>query len=579
MALTDAKVLRVTTALATPLAGKADASVVEALETLVNAVESDLADKQTGHFNLQALSDLQSIPDGGMLVSNGDDQFVILPSSLIGRTVLGGTAEQGRNALDAASAYGLYNATFGLGEVTAEVTDGGSEIYNGAVLTGPMYITTPPGTVGNVSYIRMNWPFDGAAHVGKTFRFRLRLATSATFDRPLLYQMSVATESEANDDRTSTVTSQVDGTQIVITFDYVVQGDETAIRPFVMINPSASAATASAQFFRFTGLSVGVAATNNGLRTAADENIALLRESILSQTILRPTYAETIRVKPSGGDFTTLAAAMAAITDSSVSKQYRVAWHAGATLGTPDFHVPAWTSVICQDPRDDAVISFTNPDNASAETISNTSLLWIDEDGVVIEGGTWQIENGRYVFHWETNGLKPGTEQRLIGLKAVHLGNADAVNNTWVSFSQYACGCGVSGGQVQIVEDCDLRGPGGGFSSHSPNNGQPWENPFRIHISGSRLEATDAANKDLLLKPIAFGPGEARIVGCSYDQIGYFDGEWFGGDPGGSVNTAQIAVYGRGNANLADSGKPTFFNGVVFGNATGKAYAGMFTGI
>lgn len=556
------------TAIAARSAERAEAAAAEAV--------SALSGKQNASPRLQALADVPIIENA--ILIGGDESYELIGTSNVGRTVLAGTAAQARAALDAGAAVDVYNATIGIGDVTEQVTGSGSEVFNGAVLNNPLAITVPSGQVGNVSYIRINWPFNGAAHAGKTFRFRWRLGTSETFDRALIYAFAVATNEQPYVDRTATITTQTVGSQVVVQFDYVVQGDETAIRPFAMIDPAQSNATASNQTFQVAGFSAGVISTNNGILTAADENIALLRESILSQTILRPPYAERITVKPSGGDFTTLSAAIAAVTDSSAAKQYLIAWHAGATIGTPDFHVPAWTSIICQDPRDDAVMSFANPNGASASAITNTSLMWLDEDGIVIEGGTWQITNGRYVFHWETNGSKLDTTQRLIGLKGEHLGNAEAINNEWVSFSQYACGCGVSAGQVQIVEDCDLRGPGGGFSSHSPNGGQPWAVPFRILLSNSRFEATDAANRDLLLKPIALGRGEARIQGCSYDELGYFDGEWIGGDPGSLVNTAQIAVYGSGNANLARNAPPSFFNGLVYGNATGRAYTPRFTG-
>lgn len=546
----------------------------------------------------QALADLGTVAAGGFMFGDGDNRLNVMISTAVGRAVLGGTEEQARIAIGAASSLDLARATLSLGDATADVTDGGSQVLNGGVAAGPMHIIIPAGEVGNTSYIRMAWLFNGSPHAGKTFRFRLRLATSAAFDRALIYQMSVATAGSPNVDRAATISTEVNGTQIVVNFDYVMQGDETAIRPFMMINPAMSTPVAQDQFFRFIDVSARITTTTNAVISVADENMAFreaalfaraqaaidqnaasLRDTILSQTIIRPSYAEIIRVKPSGGHFTTLSAAVAAIGDSAKTKQYKIAWSAGALLGTPDFHVPQWTAIVCQDPRDDAIMSFANPNNASAASIENTSLLWIERDGVVIEGGTWRITNGRYVFHWETNGQRPGTMQRLIGLKAEHVGNADAVNNIWVPFSQYAAGCGVSAGQVQIVEDCDLRGPGGGFSTHSPNGGQPWDAPFRIHISGTRLEATNPAHHDILLKPIALGPGCARLTGCSYDDLGYFASEWVGGDPGATVNCAQIAVTGSGNSNLAGTAKPAFVNGVIYGNAAGKAYAGRFTGL
>jgi len=515
--------------------------------------------------SLQAVSNLPIVED--TFIVGGDGTFNLASPAAV------------RALLDVVNAKeSVALSAFSAGDLVAQVQNAGTEAFNGATIAGPLHIAIPAGQTGKTSYLRPSLPFNGAAHAGKTFRFRMSLGTSSTFTRSLVQQMSVAVSGMPYEDRPSVTSIEYDAGEVIANFDYTVQGDETAIRAFVMINAATTVPTSVPEFFKFAGMTASVLASSDKLLTAGDENAALLRASILSQTILRPAFAETINVRPSGGDFTTLSAAVAAITDSSPAKQYKIAWWAGATLGTPDFHVPAWTSIICQDPRDDAVMTFVNPDNATAGLITNTSLLWIDRDGVVIEGGTWTIKNGRYVFHWETNSQQPNSEQRLINVVAKHLGNADAINNAWVPFSQYAAGCGVSAGQIQRVEDCDLRGPGGGFSSHSPNDGQPWETPFLIELINSRFEATDPAYRDILLKPIAMGPGRASIRGCSYDELGYFAGEWLGGNPGSGVNCAQIAVAGTANTNLARTGRPTFFNGVTFGNAAGQAYAGVFTG-
>ena len=83
---------------------------------------------------------------------------------------------------------------------------------------------------------------------------------------------------------------------------------------------------------------------------------------------------------------------------------------------------------LSRDPQDDALISFSNGTGESAANITNTSLFYISADGVVFEGGSFQITNGRYVFHPETNGVRRDSITRFYGLKATHNGNSTAVN-------------------------------------------------------------------------------------------------------------------------------------------------------
>lgn len=468
------------------------------------------------------------------------------------------------------------------GNLVNQLADFGSSVANGGAISDKFAVTVAPGSTGAGSFIRTRWQRNLAEYVGAQIELKLRVSTSAPFTRTLVPTFQLSTAANPFVVRTPDLETKVVGTEIVYIYRYTVQGDEIALNPYVAINPGQTTVATVAETFTLTGFAASLATSTDPFDTPADYNTDLVKHAVVEEayklTILRPTFAETITVGASGANFTTLSDAVAAIAGSSVRKQYKIAWSASALLGMPNFHIPAFTALVCQDRTDDAILSFANPNDASADAITNTSLAWIDADGVVIDGGTWQITNGRYVFHWETNGNFPDTRQSLLNVVAQHMGNASAVNNAWGIASQVAVGIGMSGGQVVDIENCRLSGPGGGLLAHSPAN-VAWTDPFEVNLKRTRLEGTNASYPDLVIKPIHVGPGRATLSQCSFDALSYTDAEWIGGNPGTGVNTAQIQVTLAGNANLLGTGTPSFNNNITFGAPAGASYSAMKVGI
>ncbi|WP_170828750.1 hypothetical protein, partial [Sphingobium yanoikuyae] len=463
----------------------------------------------------------------------------------------------------------------GTGNIVGRLYEFGQAVANGASFVGEFKISVASGQTGAGSFVRPRWEKSFADYVGAEIELKLRVTKSATFTRQLVPTFQISTAANPFVVRAAILSTTNDGQETIYAYRYTIQGDEVALNPYVWINPGQTDPTGSIETFELDGFAVEFLSNPDRFATAADANIEMVKDEVASEsrkiTILRPTFVDTITVKASGGDFTTISDAIAAIRDASVRRQWKIAWSAGALLGTPDFHIPPFTAIVCQDRRDDAVLSFANPNGASGATIAATSLAWIDQDGIVIDGGTWRITNGRYVFHWETNGDFPDTKQSLINVVAEHLGNAGAGNAGWGIASQVALGIGVSGGQILDIESCSLKGPGGGMLAHSPAN-LDWTEPFDINVMQSRLEATDSGYDDIILKPIRHGPGRTTIRDCSFDSLSYTDAEWIGGDPGTGVNTAQIAVTASGNINLAGTAEPLFDNNIAFGAAAGASY-------
>lgn len=465
--------------------------------------------------------------------------------------------------------------TAGTGNVIDRLDEFGQALANGAVASDEFEITVPSGSAGNGSFFRPRWEHDFSAQAGAGIEVKLRIAKSATFTRQLVPTFQLSTAANPFVVRDANLVTRDDPTETVFIYRYTAQGDEVALNPYVSINPGQTAVTTADEVMSMDGFSVEFVSSVDEFGSPANYNLDMVKDELLGEarafTILRPTFVDTITVKPSGGHFTTISDAIAALSNTSVRQQYQIAWWAGAAIGTPNFHIPAYTAIVCQDRTDDAILSFVNPNDVSADATTNTVLAWIDQDGVVIDGGTWQITNGRYVFHWETNGNYPDTQQALINLVAEHLGNAGAINNAWGIASQVAVGIGVSGGQQLDIRNCRLSGPGGGLLAHSPAN-VDWTTAFEIDIEGTRLEGTNTAYPDLVIKPIRKGPGRVNLTRCAFDALSYTDAEWIGGDPGGGVNTAQIAVTASSVGTLTGAGSPAFQNAIGFGAAAGASY-------
>jgi|GEM_PF-6492105 len=479
----------------------------------------------------------------------------------------------------------MPDLAFGLGDISQSVSGSQSTALNGAAFLtdsagNRIGLSVPNGSTGQNSALYADWPVDGAGNEGQTIRFELNYDVSATFTRTLFMQLSVRTGPSTYVNRTAGVFSTPSAGKRLWVIEYTLQGDELALRPAIVL--TSTGATTGTETILRTSFKAKWQTPASGY-TVAEVNLAAREDMLLGQaaTILTSPFAETI-VVGTGGAFATLSAALDAITDSSVTKQYKIALLGSATLGSPEKHVPPWVSIIAYD-RADVLMEYANANDASAATITNTSTLWLDRDGVVIEGGRWRITNGRYVFHWESNGAYRGATQRAIGVDLEHMGNDAAVNNTWAVGSQYGIGGGLSWGQKALFIDSIARGPGGGLSFHSPNLGGVGYDPFLVDVEGCIIgskaivaSGTYAGEPypDLTAKPIALGPGRFRLRGNSFenDLIAYADGEWPGGNPGAGINTAQIEVAGFGNTPF------TFSNRIQFGSAAGAAYQPRLTG-
>ena len=443
--------------------------------------------------------------------------------------------------------------------------------------------TVPVGGEGGTTLMQVALDLRGlgAMLAGRTVRVSFEMATSDDYAefQPNGATFAVARPSDPNKFLGTPIpkppTQDVsDPNKRYYQFDGLMDGTETVLKPFFRRGPQPPAVTE--QHMLVTDVTLEIVASPSKSLSLLEENLRLgeaLRAAAMKDTVngqisaaILGTGKEVITVGPSGAHFTTLSAAIDAVTGSSVAKQFEILWRAGATLGEPRKVVPPYTWIKAADRNEDAIMSYELPIDAPASTIRNTELLLLYNHMSIIEGGTWRIKNGKYVFHPESGGVHPNTEQRLIGLVAEHLGNLTAINNNLNIGSQFAIACGLSDGQLLKVIDTDASGPGGGFSTHGPNNNQPWWRPWICDLDSSRFRATWAGQFDVRIVALAVGAGRVPLRNCTLETMQLTDDQWIGGPPAPDVNTAQIDI-------IAASCTPfEFTNSIALGALAGRDY-------
>lgn len=311
----------------------------------------------------------------------------------------------------------------------------------------------------------------------------------------------------------------------------------------------------SSMSINLSGVSYSLVDADTG-ETIADTTLDVRVSSILQKSIPsgdNDGYQVTINVKPSGGDFSHPKLALDSITDASATKKYRIAIYPGQYTGYSEWHLKDWVDLVGIGRREEVIISYENPNDASAATIRNTSVFWAARRSN-IKNITVQIKNGRYAIHAESDGQRPNNKFGIYNCAVKHLGNSSATNNDWPIGSQYAVGSGNSPGEVYFIRGSHFEGPGGGFSYHTPGYGMPvsatYSDATGVDVEGCSFKATVPGNASFAIKPIRPGAGDwCRLVGNTFDGfISYTTTEWI--SPDTTTNRAQVYVYGHANTGV-----------------------------
>lgn len=134
-----------------------------------------------------------------------------------------------------------------------------------------------------------------------------------------------------------------------------------------------------------------------------------------------------IYVNPDGSqDFTTIAAALASISDNSNLNRYNI--YITGTFNEYSLQMKDFVNLIGYGPTMSRIIGYLPADSPEA-TIQNTSTIDCDNVDFKLENLYVSIQNGRYAIHSDA-GAQPGNtivkDQKFINVTAEHVGNAEA---------------------------------------------------------------------------------------------------------------------------------------------------------
>lgn len=492
---------------------------------------------------------------------------------------VGGPAEHAQNiayyrgaamarSLAAADAQASY--FFGSGDTLSQTAnaDQANTGTGGATIAGNT-ISIPANTSGRNAIFQRRYSFSGASNAGKRIRLRVVLSTSAVWTRTIAAQLQVRTAA-GDQIRTATITQTVSGTTIIYSLDYTVQGDETMLAPYVIVQNTDVAA--QAESLTLVAIPLYFLTGSPGF-SPADENIAQGQAAIFAQVAAliasAGNYAVTKTVKADGtGDFLHPKLALDAISDATAAKRYNLLIYPGVYDGYAEWHTKDWIDLTGVGRAGDVVIQYALPNDAPAATITNTSTLWWDTI-TNLRNLTVTARNMRYAIHQETNGQRLGLTQSADNCIFIHYGNDAAVNNTWQPGSQAAVGTGSSDGMTAIHINCQFTGPGvTGY--HQPNRGTRTR-PIKFRWENCTMTCTKAGQPAMVFSVLAQGAGDtAELVGCTINgPVWLTDTAWLN-TADTTTNRAQIAIYGHSNTAF------TFVNKITA--APGGDYQPQLTG-
>ena len=409
-------------------------------------------------------------------------------------------------------------------------------------------MTYPSGVAGLNSYAGARVSADVRAQTGAKVRITLVVQQSATFTRNLDLALLVQTES-GETPRAFDFSVVVDGDNRFVHFDYIVQGDELGFAPF--LQSSASTTTASEEWFLIVGAALKFLESARVDATPGDLNVEQQINRAIASNLAR--ISPTITVAQSGGDFTSISAALASINDASERRRYRIQiakrtdgqrWSLSAEITWKD-----WVDLEGSGP-DLVPISFRQANNASLTAIEQNSAFRVHHESI-FRGLDIDVENARYVFHVD-DPSQAGKTVFFDDCRVEHRGNAGArayqtsigadPNAVWASTS--AVGMGTYADTTTTARGSYFKAPTQPFSFHNATSAQ--QGPSFVDLESNVFEATNP-EPSVALQLNSQGSQQrdvCRLVGNKF--IGLIAQEapaFFGADP-------EWFIVGHGNVDV-----------------------------
>ncbi|MBO9717529.1 MAG: hypothetical protein J7507_12155 [Pseudoxanthomonas sp.] len=437
-------------------------------------------------------------------------------------------------------------------EVQVAVANGATVRTSGGRSVG---FTIPSGSTGHLSSMEL-WARISAQRAallaGRKVRVTAGFVTSDGWDRSIAFVAKSYTASGSRQPtRVTTKNVQKALGYRVIEIEYTLTGDETILAPYLQVTTNAT--RSSEHWIQFDSLAVVIAETPAGAVTSSDENerqIALrIAEDLVAQLTAGPVQ---VTAAASGGDFSSAAAANAAITDATKAKRYVVAIAPGTYAGDKNWQTKDYIDFIGAD-AERTTLLLDNPDSTPPATIQNDVPLWLRAENK-LKGVSVIARNARYAIHRDNINYKNRTVV-IEDCHVEHLGNQGArdyqaanggdPNAVWTATN--AWGSGTASGETVIARRSRFRSPGNTWSVH---NNDTFEAPSHNIIERCEIICTSAGGTCIAIQSLGSGVKDvfdisgSKIVGdITYDTKGWL--------PAALVkrpaNRAEWKVTGSGN--------------------------------
>ena len=435
------------------------------------------------------------------------------------------------------------------------------QLFNGATIHyndqgQALGLNVPTGQTGQNSIIQAKFDLRGfgALLAGRTVKITMGFNTSASLARTTSNTFQVNRPGGvANLSTVSASSVQVSTFRRVVTMSAVLDGTETGLWPYSRLN-SPTAAVAD-EFMYMTDFASEITSATSDVLTTLAENAALSANIERAASVVSTTYAVTVTAG-AGKDYATPKLALAAITDASPSKRYKVLLYEG------DYTDIDWFS------KDDVDIIGVNrrlchlkgslPDNVDPTTIQDHQTLWGSTNSL-IANVTISCRNMRYPYHPDvtTPVLAINKTMRFENVSFIHYGNQGAYdyqvglggsgNPSAVWQSTDAFGSGLASGCAVYADNCSFEGVRSGFAIH---NRRDATDGLKVRLRNCLLSAASAAGYALLSQSLSSHQGDSvELLGCELNgDILNTSTPWGQNDLGYQPSRhAELRVYGSGN--------------------------------
>ncbi|WP_091742929.1 hypothetical protein [Phenylobacterium immobile] len=425
-----------------------------------------------------------------------------------------------------------------------------ASVANGAALrndyTGrPIGMTIPAGQTGASSFLQSVLTYDADESVllpGQTLRFTLVAETNADWARTPTITAQVKTVGGTRN-VTPAVRQEQFGTTRIIEFEVACTTNDLWPQPFFQI-PS-GVTTAQDDWIELRAVRMEVVQTADtaqplgAINALQAEKRASRRAADQAASGARGNYGRRFTVAPSGANYTTVAAAFAAVNDARRTKRYEI--KGLGVLNEQGLSTKSFVDFSGDNPARSHLKGYLVGSTALG-TVTNTSQTDVRSDFRAANTRA-SMQGGRYVFHVDFASLVD-CDVVFENVDAEHYGNAEVLayqaangnpSGTGVWTATYPFGVGMWSGMTLTLRNVRAKGKVP-FYAHTRGD---FSKPSKIVLENCQLTPTVAGPDAIAVQLQPSGSGQAdsfTMVGCE------LRGTFRAGGTGWLTNTPALQI-------------------------------------